>query len=327
MTQTTTSTNIQSIFLDQIRSRVTGNISFADNLAEFLNISRDSAYRRIRGETVLSLDEVKKLCDRFGVSLDALLSPAANTSLFHHRALSTSYTLEKWLNSVGSNLEYVNSFAQREMIFAARDMPIFQHFRLPELSAFKMFFWLKTVIKDPNYTNQSFHQDVIPNATLQAAAKLWKLYATVPSVEIWSDEAINETIKQIGFYQECRFFADKEQAARLCDKLIELIHQIKAEAAEGRKTGGEVYRLFENEILIADHTVFARMDAMRIVYINYNTLSLLTTHQESFCNKTEKYLTNLTKNSTLISTSAEKERNRFFNTMKERIEIFKRKLS
>lgn len=327
MPQTPATTNIQSVFLAQIRGRVSENISFADKLAELLNVSRDSAYRRIRGETVLSLDEVKTLCDRFGVSLDALFSPSANTSLFHHRALSSGYTLEQWLNSVGSNLEFVNGFTQREMIFAARDMPIFHHFRLPELSAFKMFFWLKTVIKDPKYATQLFKLEVIPKEILRAATRLWKLYSTVPSTEIWSDEAINETIKQIEFYHECRFFAHKKEGAQLCDRLVDLINLIKGEAAEGKKTGGDTFRLFENEILIADNTVFARMDNQRIVYINYNTLNLLTTHQESFCDKTEKYLNNLTKNSTLISASAEKERNKFFNKMKERIEFFKNKLS
>jgi plasmid maintenance system antidote protein VapI len=326
MAQTTAINNIQSLFLDQIRNRLSDKISFVDKLAELLNVSRDSAYRRIRGETVLSLDEAKKLCDLFGVSLDALLAPSVNTSLFHHRAMSTTYTLEKWLHSVGSNLEYISSCKQKEMIFAARDMPTFHHFRIPALSAFKMFFWLKTVIKDPDYTNQLFQQDVIPPHIQQAASKLWKLYATVPSVEIWSDEAINETMKQIEFYHECRFFADQKQAALLCDQLIGLIHLIKEEARQGKTSAGEDFKLFENELLIANNTVLARMDNKRIVYINYNTLSLLTNHEQVFCDKTELYLNNLTKNSTLISTSAEKERNKFFNKMKQRIEAFKNKL-
>jgi len=321
-----TSANIQATFLEQIRSRVPENISFVDKLAELLNVSRDSAYRRIRGETVLSLDEVKKLCDRFGVSLDSLLSPTSNSSLFYHRALSTTYTLDQWLNGVVSNMEVVNGYSQRELIFAARDMPFFHYVRLPELSAFKFFFWLKTVIKDPAYVNQSFHLDVLPKEILNAGTRLWKLYSTVPSTEIWSDEAVNETIKQIEFYHECRFFANKELAGLLCDRLINLINLIKKESADGLKTGGEAIRLYENEILIADNTVFARMDKMRIVYINYNSLNLLTTHQETFCDRTEKYLNNLTKTSTLISASAEKERNKFFNKMRLRIEACKARL-
>ena len=58
-------TNIQTDFLNQMRNKLPGNASFADELAELLNVSRDSAYRRIRGETVLSLDEVKKLLTIF----------------------------------------------------------------------------------------------------------------------------------------------------------------------------------------------------------------------------------------------------------------------
>jgi Helix-turn-helix len=327
MPQLTGVDSIQSAFLEQIRNRIPENIAFADELAELLNISRDSAYRRIRGETVLSLEEVKKLHDRYGVSLDAILSPSSNMALFHHRALTTDYTLERWLNSVGKNLELVNSFEGKEMMYAAKDIPIFHYFRLPALSEFKMFFWLKTVIKDPVYSQQLFHPNVVPRELLAAGARVWSLYATVPSTEIWSDQVITDTLKQIEFYRECGFFTDNRQAVLLCDQLIELIGLVREEAADGRKKEGAAYQLYENDILTADNTVFARMDAQRVVYINYNTLNLLTTLQESFCEKTEQYLKNLVKNSTLISSTAEKERSKFFNKMKERIEAFKAKLS
>jgi plasmid maintenance system antidote protein VapI len=326
MPQTTVTNSIQSEFLEQIRNRLTEKVTLVDKLAELLNVSRDSAYRRIRGETVLSLDEAKQLCDHYGVSIDALLSPSVNTSLFHHRALSSSYTLERWLTSVGGNMEYISSCKNKQMVYAARDMPTFHHFRIPELSSFKMFFWMKTIVKDPQYAGQLFDTTRIPSPVQTSATRLWKLYSKVPSIEIWSDEAVNETIKQIEFYHECRFFADKFQAAMLCDRLIELIGLIKEEARQGQKKGGEEFRLFENEILIANNTILARMENKRIVYINYNTLNLLTTHEQSFCDKTEKYLNDLTRHSVLISTTAEKERNRFFNKMKERIEACKSRL-
>jgi hypothetical protein len=109
--------------------------------------------------------------------------------------------------------------------------------------------------------------------------------------------------------------------------LNELILLIKNEAAEGMKTEKGLFWLFENEILIADNSVFARMDAKRVVYINFNSVNLLTTLQESICEKTEKYLSNLIRNSTMISSTAEKERNKFFNRMKDRIEVFKSTLN
>jgi hypothetical protein len=318
--------NIQSLFLTQIKDRLPANISLADELAEVLSISRDSAYRRIRGETVLSLDEAQKLYNRFGISLDALFSPSSNMALFHHRAFTVEYSMTNWLNSVLRNFEVINSCEDKEMIYAARDIPVFHYFRIDALSSFKIFFWLKTIAKDPNYAAKNFKLNAVPAELISAGKRVWSQYARVPSIEIWSDEAINETLKQIHFYLECGFIEKKEDALQICDALIALIELIKSEAAEGKKTSGNTFKFFENEILIADNTVYAKMDNKRAVYITYNSLNLLTTLQKSFCEKTEVYLSNLIKNSILISATAEKERNKFFNKMKTRIEEFKNKI-
>ncbi|MEK6780118.1 MAG: helix-turn-helix transcriptional regulator [Bacteroidota bacterium] len=318
--------SIQSIFLEKVRKRLTPNISFADELAEVLNISRDSAYRRIRGETILSLDEAKKLYDRYAVSIDSLFTVSSNMVPFYHRALTPEYTLGQWLNSVAKNLEEANHYEKKQMIIAAKDIPIFHYFRLPELSAFKIFFWLKSIIKDPAFANELYRAEAVPVELTQAGNRIWDSYAGMPSTEIWSDEAINDTLKQIEFYGECSFFAKPNQAAALCDQLIKLNNEIREEAAEGKKTDGSSFKLYVNEIFIADNTVLAHMDQKRSVYVSYNLLNLLTTFQESFCEKTELYLNNMIKNSTLISATAEKERNKFFNMMNERIEVFKKKL-
>ena len=187
--------------------------------------------------------------------------------------------------------------------------------------------WSKSVIKDHRYENVPYQSDVIPREILAVAAKAWELYASLPSIEIWSDEAINGTLKQIEFYHECGFFTSKNQAAHLCDLLIEFNNRIKSEASEGKKSEGGSFMLYQNEILILDNTIFAKMHNERIVFINYNTLDLLTTRQDPFGEKTEAYMNNLIKNSALISATAEKERNRFFGKIEERIIACKAKLS
>jgi hypothetical protein len=155
---------------------------------------------------------------------------------------------------------------------------------------------------------------------------VWKSYSNIPGIEIWTDEAVNDTLKQIGYFYECGYFASKSQATLLCDQLVQINNMIREEAAEGKKSTGVDFQLYENEILIADNTVLAKMGTKRSVYINYNSLNLLTTLQESFCERTETYLNNLIKNSILISATAARERNKFFNKMNERVEEFKKGL-
>jgi hypothetical protein len=320
--------SLQSALLEQVRKLLPPNVTLADELSDLLDISRDSAYRRIRGETVLSLDEAKKLYDRYGVSIDALFSADSNMALFHHRALSLEYTLAQWLTSVSKNLETMEKLpdGNKEMVFAAKDIPLFHYFRFPEMSAFKMFFWLKAIIKDPAYSQKLFHETAIPKDMLDSGKSIWRSYSHIPSIEIWTEEAVNDTLKQISFFYACGYFAERGQAILLCDQLIQLNNLIREEAAEGKKSTGAPFRLYENEILIADNTVLAKMGTLRSVLINYNSLNLLTTLQDSFCDRTETYLNNLIKSSILISSTAARERNKFFNKMNERVEAFKKDL-
>jgi hypothetical protein len=65
----------------------------------------------------------------------------------------------------------------------------------------------------------------------------------------------------------------------------------------------------------------------RMTFIPFNTMNILTTSDDAFCEKTEDYLINLTSKSILISTSGEKERNKFFNMMEDKIEKVKSRLT
>ncbi|MGC4020935.1 MAG: helix-turn-helix transcriptional regulator [Cyclobacteriaceae bacterium] len=141
--------SIQSSFLEQVRSRLPANLSFVDELAEILSISRDSAYRRMRGETVLSLDEVKIICNHFGVSLDSLLSPSAQMVSFQLRAWDEGeFTFDKYLNSILGNLEMISSFPEKHLIYHAKDLPIFHYFQFPEFGSFQNLFLVDSFFEE-----------------------------------------------------------------------------------------------------------------------------------------------------------------------------------
>ncbi len=324
----TATESIQTTFLNQVKRNLPPNLSFVDELAEALNISRDSAYRRIRGETILSLDEAKTLYNRFGVSIDVLFSNSSEMVTFHRRVVSyEDYNIEKWIGSILKNLDHLRGFEKNELIFSAKDIPVFHYFRLPELSAFKLFFWMKTLLGYPAYEQAKFSNDIVPKELIALANRMWNKYSTISSTEIWNEEVLYDTLRQIEFYHECGMFSNSEEAILLCDQLSKLLGEVEAEAATGKKSEGGTFNLYNNEILIADNTVFARMGDKRCVYVNQNALNLLLTFQEPFCEKTEMYLQNLIKKSTCISVTGQRERARFFKNMNGRIQGFKEKFT
>jgi hypothetical protein len=320
--------NIQSIFLEEVKKQIPPNISFADDLSEILSISRDSAYRRIRGETILSLDEVSVICGHYGVSLDSLFAPTSNTVTFHHRMIGyDNFGFDKWLNSILANLETIQTFPEKELIYTAKDVPLFHHFEFPELTAFKIYFWNKTVL-GLDFQDEKFRLELIPNELMAITRRILAKYVLTPSTELWSEETINVTLRQIEFHCDCGFFQRPGDIGIILDQFVKMLNTIRSWAASGVKgpSGGK-YSLYKNDILIPETTVFFKMGDKRICYLTHNTMDLLTTSNEGFCKQTEKYLNNLLNKAIQISTTGEKERNRFFNMMEEKVEVLRRRVS
>lgn len=309
---------IQPLFLEQLKAKLPPHVSFPDELAEVLNISRDSAYRRIRGETILSIEEVRTICNHYQLSMDSLLAPTQNSISFNHRAINaTTFTFGHWLTSILKNLEMILQFPQRELIYCAKDVPIFHYFLFPELAAFKMYFWMKVYLRYEQYEKANFDLNDIPAEFMATGERIWKHYSNIPSTEIWSDEVFNITVRQIEYAFESGFLT-KAQYETLLEACVSLVNTLKQYSQEGSKNGKDNnYFLYKNDILIADTTILFKMGEKRATYLTYNTMNLLTTSEETFCTITEDYLNNLVNKSVLISVTGERERNKFFNKVFE----------
>ena len=65
---------IQQQLFQQIKYKLPASASVVDEVAKLLNISSDSAYRRMRGEKQITFEELCALCGNYQVSLDQLMN-------------------------------------------------------------------------------------------------------------------------------------------------------------------------------------------------------------------------------------------------------------
>ena len=210
-------------------------------------------------------------------------------------------------------------FPQRELTYCAKDLPMFHYFLFPELAAFKMYFWMKVYHRYAKYDTANFNPKEIPAEYMSTGQRISELYSALPSTEIWSDEVANITSRQIEYSLESGFVT-KAQSDSLYICWAALFEQLKKFASEGSKNGkGNNFLLYKNDILIADTTLLFKMGDKRVTYLTYNTMNILTTSEESFCNIAEEYLKNLINKSVLISATGERERNKFFNGISDKI--------
>ena len=147
---------LQKLLFQQIKNKIPANISFAEEIAQVLNISTDSAYRRIRGEKTVSFEELQRLCIRFRLSLDQMLHTNSNATMFFGSWVdSEGFDFSKYLKDWADNLERINSASNKMLYYDAKDIPLFHHYQFEQLSKFKFFFWMRTILsykdffKDP----------------------------------------------------------------------------------------------------------------------------------------------------------------------------------
>lgn len=323
-----TYSDIQAMLFTHIRSKLPGHLSLVDEVADLLNISNDSAYRRIRGEKPLGLDEVQILCNKYLVSLDQLLHIQNNTVIFSYdRVDHLSFGFNKFLHFVVHSLEQFKALKNAKMYFYSKDMPIFHFMPFPELRAFKYFFWKRTVIGYPEMARQQFNGEMDEPEIAELSKKIDELYGQIYSIDIWNAESINVTISQIELYRQSNIFTDKDVLLKVYTQLEELVDHLELQLETGRKIlynqhqrhTDAVYDAYINEALIGDNTIYVQSDNAQITFINHNGLNFMPTQDPDFCAYTYKHLQNIIRKSSHISVVGEKERSIFFNAMREKI--------
>ena len=313
--------SIQLSFLKKLETIIPANTSFAGEIADILDISADSAYRRLRGETALSIDEVVKLCNHFKISFDSFNNPETGLVSFKYNLIeSDEKSFKIYLESIFRELKIINSSPEKQIIYACEDIPIFHNFNYPELASFKIFYWMRSIMNVPELQKEYVDISIVSDELRNLGKQVFNLYASIPSIEIWTETTINSTLKQIEFYYDSGVFKNKEDALKICDVLRTLLDDIKKQAENGHKLNDQKkipgpensYTVYFSEIEITNNCVLVNMGDIKAVFLGHFTFNTMSTTNVTYCYETEKWLNAIIKKSTLISGISEKHRYQFF---------------
>lgn len=313
---------LQERFIKNIKTALSPNINLIDELADLLNISTDSVYRRIRCETLFNIEEVALICKHFHISFDPTVQHLTNKVTFDYLMLDDKRdNFALWLNAMCSDVKRIGSNQQNQIIYAADDVPIWHHFYNSHLAAFKLFYWLKCILCEPNFVDAIFDVRLIDSKLIEACRQMHNDYNQIPSVEIWTEDTINSTLKQIEFFWESGFFNSKDEALLICDLFEEELNLLQKKAANSSKnlSGKENFSFYKSEIMIGNNSILVNIGNTRIAYLSNNTFNMMSTTNPDFVAENDHWLQNLIKKSVLLSGVSEKQRNQFFSKLKLKV--------
>lgn len=329
--ETHASLNLQIRFLNRIKHILGSDKSLAYELSDILQLSTDSVYRRLRGETKLTTEEIALLCQHFNISFDVMAENTQGKVTFQYSTLiDVDGYIAYWVNML-NNLKQIASASEKQIIYASVDIPIFHHFNYPELTSFKLFYWLREVMNDPMLANSKFDLDWMLPELVDQIREIYTVYTTIPSTEIWTESTVISLVKQIEYYWDTDLFKDKELALKVIDRSIEELETIFKQAGKGSKLGANNthsvnYKFYLSDIEIGNNCAYAVFDNEAAVYMGLLTFNTMVTNNKAFCNETDAWMAIIIRKSTLLSGVAEKQRYQFSKTAIKHFEVLRNKV-
>lgn len=327
-------TELQQQLFNHLKENLPPHLSMVDELCDLLGLSADSVYRRIRGEKPITLNELKRICEHYHLSVDHLLQLQNSSVLFDAPGMNTAPgEFVDYMKGMVMQFKHFNSFQNREVHYLCKDSTIWNFYLFPAMAAFKTFFWSKTINNQPGLANKSFSLEEFPYTDCyELGQQVIREYNTIPSVELWNLESLQSTINQVAYYQEAGLFKSLQDFEAVISSFQQLIDHLQLQAEKGVKFmpgDNEVsYRApiqyYVNELILGNNTMIITLDGKPLTMITYSVFHYLFTRDERFARKVATSFDSLISRSTLISKTGEKNRNRFFNVLRDKVNGLKK---
>jgi hypothetical protein len=320
---------LQQQLFSYLKNNLPPHLSLTDELGELLGLSADSVYRRIRGEKPLSLDELKKICEHYRLSLDSVLKLENESVLFEAPGLrhKPSSHLE-YMKAMLGQFHYFTSFKNSEISYLCKDTPFWYFYLFPGIAAFKTFFWSKTINNESLLSSKQFSLEEYSYTDCFAVGQqILQEHNKLNSVELWNLESIHSTINQVAYYRDAGIFKSNTDLDAVVDSLQQMLDHLQQQAEKGVKfmpgstdVGHRgAIQFYVNELILGNNTILLSLDNKRVSMIAYSVLNYLITKDDRFADAAFGTFQTLLSRSSLISRTGEKERNRFFNSLREKV--------
>ena len=319
---------IQKTIFKEITKKLTGHQQLVDVVSEVLGKSNDSAYRRIRGEKELTLSETVKLCSHFNISLDSILGNEQDRLIFRYDTADFR-KLDNYHRYIREFTELVSSVSKSvegEIYYTAEDVPLFHFLPFRELLFFRIYIWHNAVSSDKITFEQFVKEIQGKKHLLDDFNKLENIYCKTASREIWTDDTIHHILRLLEYYCDMDAFETKETINLLFRQLNEMADQLMEWTESGKKEGKGDFKLYYSAINPENNFVLFKNEENTTVGVRLYTIKSIVTANPSFCEETARWIRNIMAGSTLLSETSAKERRKFFQNLKTKIDDLQTKI-
>lgn len=306
--------------IEAIHAHMPQHSNPASMLMDILNIGREAAYRRLRGEVPFTFEEACVLSAQLHFSLDRVQGTAARENV--------SFQLK--FQEFEAPLETLNAILERDVDFfrevasdpatefatASNSLPAEFYCNYENLNRFKLFKWLyQHEAGDPAVT--TFEEFRLPEKLLGNSREFvhWAQQAATTHL-IFDDSNFMHWLNAVNAYRDMQLIS-RESILVLRDELFEMLDDMEKIAADGEFANGNKVNLYLSDIDLESSYSYVSTTKYKGVNIGLFSLNALRTPDPLMYEYVKKWIRTQSRFSTLISRSGELRRIHYFRRQRE----------
>ena len=314
--------SLRNVITNTIVQKIPPNTNIIGYIMNLLNISRESVYRRIRGNISFSLEELAKLSIDLDFSLDEVLKKEMNSRIFFDFNLRSDNDPSDIFIKIHKNyfkvLFEASNAAEFESIMILNHIsPEFVIF-FNHLFKFSYYRWMH---QNQETSLKYFYSDVtMPNSLLSLQKEAGEIFKKLrKNTYIIDSNVFLNMVREIQYCYNRRLINESEFFL-IKNDLLGLVNMIESIVQTGFYGSNAKYNFYLSSLNVESNSRYIRYNDQitTIFFINSIKQVIITNTNMSTVHK--KWLDSMLKYSTLFSQSNEILQVKYFNTQRSYID-------
>lgn len=321
------SEKLNAALIDMIHRHVPEDSNPATIVADTLNIGREAAYRRLRGEVLFSFSEAAMLGARLDFSLDKAMGlVGAGTVLFQLGFDDFYSTLEKYIDILQKDTHFFRTYAPGPgTVFATAGtaMPAEFYMRREHVAKFKFFRWLyQHGMCDPKV--RTFEQMTVPDELTRCFPEyVHAVQEVATTYYVLDNHGFAHWVNGIRAFRAMHLISD--QSIRILHReLLEILDQMEEITVNGQYANGNKVFCYLSDVDLEATYNYVSTTNHKISSIGIFSLNSLRSSDATMFDHVKRWIQAQARFSTLISGSGEVQRISYFKRQREALAVLER---
>lgn len=318
----------QQLFLERLASRFSSRSELVQKVAKVLHVGRDAVYRRLRGDTALTADELMLLADVFELRMQiGGRQRERSPTLRYPDGRHTMHDEFDHFIHLQLRLSEMKKLPGVHFDFASPELPMYYELSTPMLRSFKIFMFGITTWNLSSWKGLDFSPELISEPLHGIVEQIIYDHYQLPARELWSIGILDVTLRQVNYLAQVGRFADRDHLFQIYEELSTIVDHLEDMVRTGKRfpmgtrptAESPDFRVYHNELCNTSNVVLVKSDTNSYLFTTLVTPNYVASADPALKNEVQQWFDNLVEHGNALHSEAGKYATQYFGYLRRQI--------